>query len=99
MWLAIGNGNPRGNAVEHVLPDLEALGRFSDELRCRAGIDDTDGVGGLVRLHYRLKRSLDAIPTEELERMRADTQALIAGFEEIARSIHRLEQLKRLVAE
>jgi hypothetical protein len=99
VWLAIGNGNPRGSAVEHVLPDLEALGRFSDELRCRAGIDDTDGIGGLVRLHGRLKRSLDAIPTDELERMRADTQALIARFEEIACSMHRLEQLKRLVGD
>ena len=97
MWLTVGNGRCDGDAVEHVLPDLAALGRFADELRCRIGLDDADAIRGLVRLHARLRRSLDAIPEDELVRARAEMRALVSQLEAIARSVEDLRRLKELV--
>lgn len=97
VWLVVGNGYRTGGGIEHVLPDLAALGRFDDELRSRVGIDDVGGIRGLVRLHARLQGALDAIMDEELERARAETRALVDRFEAIARTVEDLRRLKILV--
>jgi hypothetical protein len=97
VWLTVGNGRRGGDAVEHVLPDLAALGRFADELRRRIGLDDVDGIRALVRLHDRLRRSLDAIPDAELVRARAEMGALVGQLEAIARTVEELRRLKELV--
>jgi len=97
VWLTVGNGRRGGDGVEHVLPDMAALGKFADELRSRIGLDDVDAIRGLIRLHDRLRRSLDAIPEDELVRARAEMRALVGQLEAIARSVEELRRLKEIL--
>lgn len=95
MWLALTNGG--GDGAEQVLPDLEALGRFGDELRRRTEPDGVAGVGGMLALHARLAGALDGVSRADLEEMLARVRALEDAFRAIARRLDEVGMLKRLV--
>jgi len=97
VWLAFANGRGEGDDVEHVLPDLEALGQFAEELRKRLAVDGLDGIDGTLALHRRLKSALDAIHGSELERVREDIRALERWLAETASILEGIARLKRLV--
>ncbi len=94
MWLTVGNGRP-DDTVEEVLPDLAELDRFAAELGRRIEGDGVKGVAGILALHGRLQRMLDAIPAAHLARARAETLALTRRFETMARLLADLARLKR----
>jgi hypothetical protein len=97
VWLAFANGHGEGDDVEHVLPDLEALGQFAEELRRRLAVDGLDGIDGTLALHRQLKSTLDSIDGPELDRIREDVRALERWFAETARILEGIARLKRLV--
>lgn len=98
MWLA-----PKGLAAdapaEHVLPHLEAIAQFTDELRARLattgnGAEGVDGIEGIVALHRRLKAITDAIPAATIARVMADVAALERWLAEVRRELDALARLK-----
>jgi hypothetical protein len=97
VWLALTNGICDGDGAEQVLPDLEALGRFADELRRRTETDGVAGVAGMLALHARLTAALDGVSRAELDDMLARVRALEDGFRAIARRLDEVGVLKRLV--
>ncbi len=97
MWLVLANGHGDAEHVEHVLPDLEALGRFAEELRGRLAADGLDGIEGTLALYRRLKGTLDSIEAADIERIRADIHVLERWAGEAARFLADIARLKRLV--
>jgi hypothetical protein len=95
VWLALANGSRSADGIEHVLPELESLGRFADELRRRLAREGLDGIEGPVRLYRQLRETIDPISEGELERMRAEIQALVGWLEDVVRSLAEVRRLKR----
>jgi hypothetical protein len=94
VWLALANGPKSADGIEQVLPELESVGRFADELRRRLALEGLDGIDGPVRLYRQLRESLDPISRAELEQMRAEIQALVGWLEEVIRSLADIRRLK-----
>ena len=97
MWLALANGPRSADGIENVLPEIEAVGRFADELRGRLALEGLDGIDGPVRLYRQLRGTLDPVAEAELEQMRAEVQALVSWLEEVVRDLGELRRLKREV--
>ena len=95
VWLALANGPRSTDGIEHVLPDLEAIGRFADELRSRLAYEGLDGIDGAVRLYRQLRGTLDPISQAELEQMRAEVQALVGWLEDVVRCLIEIRRLKQ----
>ena len=95
MWLALANGPKSADGIEHVLPELEAVGRFAEELRRRLALEGLDGIDGPVRLYRQLRGTLDPISEAELEQMRAEVQALVCWLEDVVRSLVEIRRVKR----
>jgi hypothetical protein len=98
MWIA-PKGPPADAPAEQVLPHLEAIAQFTDELRARLGTtgngaDGVDGIEGLVGLHRRLKALLDAIPADALARTQADVAAFQTWLERVRAELDALARLK-----
>jgi hypothetical protein len=94
VWLALGNDGRR-DGLEQVLPEIEAIAQFADELRQRLAGDGVDGLEGTLGLCRRLKGTLDAIPGAELQLMRAHIEALARWLGEVARRLEAVGRVKR----
>ena len=94
MWLALANGPRSTDGIEHVLPDLEAIGQFVDELRRRLAYEGLDGIDGAMHLYRQLRGTLDPISQAELEQMRAELQALVGWLEDVVRCLVEIRRLK-----
>jgi len=62
VWIALERDDGNGNRVEGVLPQLEAILRFTHELDQRLVAAGVDGLTGAVGLYLRLKTTIDGIP-------------------------------------
>ena len=94
MWLALANGPKSADGIEQVLPELESVGRFADELRRRLALEGLDGVDGAVRLYRQLRDTLDPISGADIDQMRAEIQALVGWLEEVVRTLAEIRRLK-----
>ena len=83
--------------MESVLPRLEAVLRFTQELNARLAATGVDGLGGALELHRRLRELVDAVPNDELERVTAEVRALADAVARLSGSLDELRRLKTLV--
>jgi len=97
VWLALDGDGGDPDPLERVLPQLEAVARFADELRSRVAADGIDGIDGMLNVHRRLRAVLDDIPRDELERMRGAVAELTRALEDIARCLDHMARIKALV--
>jgi hypothetical protein len=97
MWLTLTRDEKRADGVEQVLPGLEAIAQFAEELRGRLTGGGVDGVDGTLGLYRVLKRTLDGIPAARLEEMRAEVAALEEWLRHVTRCLDEIARLKRLL--
>ena len=95
MTLARASGN--GEGLESVLPQLEAVLQFTQELNRRLAGVGIDGISGALELYRRLKGTLDAIPDADLERTLEEVHALGRVLSGMATSLDEVRRLKTLV--
>jgi hypothetical protein len=93
VWLELARALQDGDAVEGVLPQLEAVLRFARDVQRRVGEVGVDGISGVLGIHRRLAAVLDGVSVAQLEGLRADVRALEHAFQALA---HALVDLKRL---
>ena len=98
MWLP-PKGLPADAPAEQVLPHLEAIAQFTEELRGRLGgsgngLEPVDGIEGVVALHRRLKAVLDAIPAAKIATVLADVAALEQWLARVRRDLDALGRAK-----
>jgi hypothetical protein len=96
MWLALERGTQAG-AIEELLPRLEALERFAEDLRQRFAGAGLEGIGSALELRRRLEDAVAPVPSDELERMRARVRVLESWLADVARTLDRLGRLKAAV--
>ena len=93
MWFLLDRGLAEADGAEQVLPALEAIAQFTEELRRRLGGDGVDGIDGAFALSERLRATLDDIPRARVEEMCAE----IAGLARwLGDALGRLEDLRRV---
>ena len=95
MSLARASGD--GEGLESVLPHLEAVLQFTQELNRRLAGVGIDGIGGALELYRRLKSTLDAIPDAEIARALQEIDALGRALAQTAAGLDELRRLKTLV--
>ncbi len=93
MWLAVGAASERSAGMEHLLLQLAAVVRFTNELERRlAG----DGLGGLARvreLHRSVVELLAAV-SPDVTRARGAVADLIASLHAREDALAKLRRLK-----
>jgi hypothetical protein len=98
MWFALEPAPQEGEGAATVLPQLEAVLRFTHELQERLATVGVDGISGALGLYRHLSSVLDAIPEAEIARMQEQISALARGLAELRRSLDEVQRLKRLLA-
>ena len=101
MWFLLDRGLAEADGAEQVLPALEAIAQFTEELRRRLGGDGGDGVDGIdgaFALYERLRTTLDDIPRARLEAMRAEIARLERWLGDVLDCLEELRRIKRVVA-
>ena len=98
MWFLLDRGLAEGDGAEEVLPALEAIAQFTDELRHRLAGDGVDGIDGAFALYERLRTTLDDIPRARLEEMRAEIARLKRWLGDVLGCLEDLRRIKQIVA-
>ena len=96
VWLALEQGSTDGG-LGLVVPRLEAVLQFTQELRARLAGTEADGIAGVLELDRRLRAVFAGIGSAEIERLIADAAALERAFEEMAGALESLRRLKALL--
>lgn len=91
MWLELERALSARSGLEQVLPQLQALAVFADELDARIG---ADGVGGALALHRRLAELLGSVSHDDLARVVQAVDAVSAALEVVRRDVERVRRLK-----
>ena len=97
MWLALEHG-PQAGLIEELLPRLEALERFTEDLQQRFAGVGLEGIGGALALRQTLEGALARVPADELERMRARVRVLESWLADVTRTLERLGRLKAIAS-
>src|SRR5690242_3204172 len=97
MWLKLSDDEKDAEGVEQVLPGLEAIAQFTEDLRGRLTDDGVDGVEGTLRLYRRLRSTLDAIPAARLDAMRAEIATLERWLRQVTCCLDEIARLKQLL--
>jgi hypothetical protein len=97
MWFLLDREAGEGDGAEQVLPALEAIARFTEELRHRLARDSVDGIDGALALDRRLRTTLDAIPDARLEEMRAEIARLEGWLADVHGCLEDIRRLKQAV--
>jgi hypothetical protein len=97
VWFALerDDGNERG--VEGLLPQLEAILRFTHDLDQRLVAAGVDGLTGAVGLYLRLKTTIDDIPAVDVARTQAAVHTLEHEVGALAQHLAALQRLKGVV--
>lgn len=98
MWFALEQGFAEPDGVEQMLPTLEAISQFADELRRRLAGDGVDGIEGAFALYRRLGDTLGDIPLARLEEMHGEIARLERWLGDILGCLEDLKRLKRALA-
>ena len=93
MWFLLDRGLAEGDGAEEVLPALEAIAQFTDELRHRLAGDGVDGIDGAFALYEHLRTTLDDIPRARVEEVCAEIARLARWLGD---ALGRLEDLRRV---
>jgi len=96
VWLALADGTGEGG-TERILVRLEAIARFTEDIRRRWRDDGVDGIAGALELSRRLQAALAGVSRPDLDRTRAEGQRLQRWLGQVAASLRELERLKRIV--
>ena len=96
MWFLLDQKFREADRVE-MLPALEAIAQFTEELRCRLGNDGVDGIDGAYALYQRLRTTLDDIPRARLEEMRAEIARLARWLGDVLGRVEDLRRVKQVV--
>jgi hypothetical protein len=92
MWYALDGEKSDGR--EQVLPQLQALLEFTENLERRLSVDGVDGIAGALGLYRRLKSTLDAVPDGDIARKKAEVENVLLWLEDVARGLEELKRLK-----
>jgi len=95
MWFAFDGEKTDGR--EEILPQLKAILEFADGLEQRLSVDGIQGIGGALGLYRRLKELLDALPTADIARRKAEVEGVQRWLEDIARGLEELQRLKSVM--
>jgi hypothetical protein len=98
MWFLLDRELARTDGAEQVLPALEAIAQFTEELRSRLGGDGVDGIDGAFALSERLRTALDDIPRARLEEMLAEVSCLERWLGDALGCLEELRRLKQVLA-
>jgi len=98
MWFLLDREPGEGDGAEQVLPALEAIARFTEELRHRLAGDSVDGIDGALALDRRLRATLDSIPQARLEEMRTEIARLEGWLTDVLGCLQDVRRLKQVVA-
>jgi hypothetical protein len=97
VWLALEQDATSSDGLGLVVPRLEAVLQFADELRARLTDAGVDGIAGALGLDRQLRAVFDGIGRGDIERLIADAAALGRAFEEMAQALESLRRLKALL--
>ena len=97
MWFSLDDGPGDGEAVASVLPRLEAVLRFAQDLQAQLSAVGLDGIAGAIELSRRLRALLDPIPAAELTRMIAEVDSLSRAIAQIGRTLDEIRRLKAML--
>jgi hypothetical protein len=95
VWLELQDGAPEGTCVEQILPRLQAIMQFVDEVRGRISPDGIDGIDAVLGRYRQLKDTLGAIADAEIDRVAAQVAALQRALADVERDVETIRQLKR----
>ena len=97
VWFALERDDGSGNGVEGVLPQLEAILRFTHELDQHLVAAGVGGLTGAVSLYLRLKTTMDDIPAVDVARTQAAVQTLEHEVGALAQHLAALRRMKGVV--
>jgi hypothetical protein len=97
VWLTLDQGLKQAGDLARILPDLEAIVRFTRELQQRLATIGVDGISGVLGLHRLLKTTLDSVSVADLERALADIDVLTARLLRLGETLAELKRLKERV--
>ena len=98
MWFLLDQRPAESDGAEQVLPALEAIAQFAEELRHRLAGDGVDGIEGAFALYRRLRSTLDGIPQARVEEMRAEIARLERWLGDVLGCLEDLRRIKQVVA-
>lgn len=94
MWLELEKALRDGTGLEQVLPQLQALSAFADDLDARIDADGVGGVRGALELHRRLADLLRGVSDADLARILAAIDHVAAALAVVQRDVERIRRLK-----
>jgi hypothetical protein len=97
VWLALEQESTSIDGLGLVVPRLEAVLQFADELRARLAGVGVDGIAGALGLDRQLRAVFAGIGSADIERLIAEAAALGRAFEEMAQALESLRRLKALL--
>jgi hypothetical protein len=97
VWLALEQESTSTDGLGLVVPRLEAVLQFADELHARLAGAGVDGIAGALRLDRQLRAVFDGIGSAEIEGLIAEAAALGRAFEDMAQTLESLRRLKTLL--
>ena len=97
MWILLAWNHRWRQGMEQVLPGLEAIAQFAEELRGRIAVDGVVGLDGTLAVYRRLRTTLDGISDARLDEMRDRVVTLEDCLRDVKRSVDDLVRLKRLL--
>ena len=97
VWLALEQESTSTDGLGLVVPRLEAVLQFADELRARLAGAGVDGIAGALGLDRQLRAVFAGIGSADIERLIAEAAALGRAFEEMAQALESLRRLKALL--
>lgn len=97
MWLELEKALRDGTGLEQVLPQLQALSAFADEIDARIGTDGVDGVRGALELHRKLAELLRGVGDGDLARIVAAVDDVAAALAAVRRDVERVRRLKAVL--
>ena len=97
MWILLAWNHRCRRGMEEVLPGLEAIAQFTEELRGRIVVDGVVGLDGTLDVYRRLRTALDGIPGARLDEMRDRIVTLQDCLHDVKRTVDDFVRLKRLL--
>ena len=99
LWLVLARAGQAGDAMDDLLPQLDALLAFAAELDARLQSTGVAGIGDTLALHARVKHALAGISAADLDARLAAVEALQRELATLAKTLDGVRRLKRLVGE
>jgi len=96
VWFALTDRED-ADALEQVLPKLEAVLQLTKEIEGRLVVVGAGGIADVLALYQRLRTALEALPDDEIARMLRTIETLERTLAEMATHLGEIRRLKGLV--